>query len=417
MQNSSVIPKAAPSSKPYSHTPSQAYAPTSPRIIPLSEKTLPESAIPFQFSWQKLQTSKEVLPIIFEFAPVAHFLFDMRGTIIEANKAAVELTGYTREEIIGRNTFELEILTRGQARKVRHRFARAGSGKSVGHHEFDLKLRDGSRRTLESSVFPITIDGQTLILAMAGDVTARKISTENLRKQRAKLRSSQKELKSFSRRLICVREEERKNLSSVLHNEAGALAGLLKCRLNAVQKEIQAGQTSPALQGLDESLSLVSQHIAALKKCAVDLRPPDLDRLSLPEVLKNYYSEAAEKTGLNIVFRFGLNGHEIQNHASTIIYRIAQEALNNIIHHAEAKKVILSLAFGGGFIRLKITDDGRGFHPDKKLKAKKIGLGIRSMNEMADCVGGRFAIQSSPGKGTTVSVAIPVGSGVTSPDK
>ncbi|MCX6563834.1 MAG: PAS domain S-box protein [Candidatus Aminicenantes bacterium] len=383
----------------------------------VSEKTPPQFAISSQFSRQKLLTSKELLQIIFEFAPVAHFLFDTRGTIIEANKAAAELTGYAREEMIGRNTFELEILTREQARKVRHRFASAGSGKSVGHHEYDMKLRDGSRRILESNVFPIKIDGQTLILAMAVDVTARKISTENLRKQRAKLRSSQKELKYFSRRLICIREEERKNLSSVLHNEAGALAGLLKCRLNTVQKEIQAGQTSPALQGLDESLSLVNGHIAALKKCAMNLRPPDLDRLSLPEVLKNCYSDAAEKTGLKIVFRFGLNGHEIKNHASTIIYRIAQEALNNIIHHTEAKNVILSLACRDSVIRLKIADDGRGFHPDKKLKAKKLGLGILSMNEMAECVGGRFAIRSSPGKGTTVSVAIPVRNGVSRPER
>jgi PAS domain S-box-containing protein len=370
-----------------------------------------------QFSGHKLLTSREALRILFEFAPVAYYLFDDQRAIVDANKAAAELIGYSRDEVIGKDVFKLEILNYSHVRALNHRFDRVAARKPVGKHEFDMTLRDGSRLVMQSILFPVSIAGETLILAIASDITAQKISEETLLKQRAKLRSSQKELKDFSRRLICVREEERKNLSSVLHNEAGSLAGMLKCRLNAVQKEIQAGQTSPALQGLDESLSLVSQHIAALKKCAVDLRPPDLDRLSLPEVLKNYYSEAAEKTGLNIVFRFGLNGHEIQNHASTIIYRIAQEALNNIIHHAAAKKVTLSLAFGGGFIRLKITDDGRGFHPDKKLKAKKIGLGIRSMNEMADCVGGRFAIRSSPGKGTTVSVAIPVESGVTSPDK
>jgi PAS domain S-box-containing protein len=370
-----------------------------------------------QFSGHKLLTSREALRILFEFAPVAYYLFDDQRAIVDANKAAAELIGYSRDEVIGKDVFKLEILNYSHVRALNHRFDRVAARKPVGKHEFDMTLRDGSRLVMQSILFPVSIAGETLILAIASDITAQKISEETLLKQRAKLRSSQKELKDFSRRLICVREEERKNLSSVLHNEAGSLAGMLKCRLNAVQKEIQAGQTSPALQGLDESLSLVSQHIAALKKCAVDLRPPDLDRLSLPEVLKNYYSEAAEKTGLNIVFRFGLNGHEIQNHASTIIYRIAQEALNNIIHHAAAKKVTLSLAFGGGFIRLKITDDGRGFHPDKKLKAKKIGLGIRSMNEMADCVGGRFAIRSSPGKGTTVSIAIPVGSGITCPEK
>lgn len=383
----------------------------------VSEKTPPQSAMPFQFSRQKLLTSREALRILFELAPVAYYLFDDQGAIVDANQAAWELIGYTREELLGKNLFKLEFLHRSHVQTVTRRFGRVAARKPIEKHEFDMTLRDGSRLVMKSTLFPLSIDGETLILSIASDVTAQKISEETLLKQRAKLKSSQKELEYVSRRLICVREEERKNLSSVLHNEAGSLAGLLKCRLNAVRKEIQAGQTSPALQGLDESLSLVSQHIAALKKCAVDLRPPDLDRLSLPEVLKNYYSEAAEKTGLNIVFRFGLNGHEIKNHASTIIYRIAQEALNNIIHHAAAKKVTMSLTVGDGVIRLKITDDGRGFYPDKKLKEKKIGLGIRSMNEMADCVGGRFAIRSSPGKGTTVSVAIPVGSGVTCPEK
>ncbi|MDP2915654.1 MAG: ATP-binding protein [Candidatus Aminicenantes bacterium] len=243
-------------------------------------------------------------------------------------------------------------------------------------------------------------------------MTARKISTEILRKQRAKLKSSHKELKYLSHRLICVREDERKTLSSVLHNEAGALAGLLKGQLNTVQKEIQAGRLDTGLQGLNESLSLVNRHVEALKKIAVSMRPPDLGRMSLPEVLRNYYSESAEKTGLNIVFRFGLNGHEIKNHKSIIIYRIAQEALNNIINHAEAKNVTMSLAHRDSVIRLKISDDGRGFHPHNELKSKKIGLGLLSMKEMAECVGGRFAIRSTPGKGTTLSVAIPVRNGV-----
>jgi len=383
----------------------------------VSEKTPPQSAMPSQFSRQKLLTSKEILQIFFNFAPIACFLFDDQGKIIDANRAAVDLIGYTREELIGRKTFEMEFLTREQARKIRHRFTSAGSGKSIIYNEYNLTLRDGKRLVLESNLFPVSINGQNLILAIARDITAQKISEENLLKQRAKLKSSHKELKYLSHRLICVREEERKTLSSVLHNEAGALAGLLKGQLNTVEKEIQAGRLETGLQGLNESLSLVSQHIAALKKCAVDLRPPELDRLSLPEVLKNYYSESAEKTGLSIVFRFSLNGHEIQKHASTIIYRIAQEALNNIIHHAEAKDVTMSLAVGGGFIRLKIADDGLGFHPDKKLKAKKIGLGIRSMNEMAKCVGGRFAVRSTPGKGTTVSVAIPIQNGVPRPKK
>jgi PAS domain S-box-containing protein len=370
-----------------------------------------------QSSGHKLLTSQDALRILFEFAPVAFYLFDAQARFVDANKAALELIGYTRDELIGKELFKVEFLNKSQVRMLTHRFDRIIARKPVEKREYDMTMRDGSRLVMQSILFPVSIAGETLILAIASDVTAQRNSEETLLKQRAKLRSSQKELKSFSRQLICVREQERKNLSSVLHNEAGALAGLLKCRLEAVHKEIQAGQTSPALQGLDESLSLVQRHVEALKKCAVDLRPPDLDRLSLPEVLKNYYSDAVEKTGLHIAFRFDLDGHEIKDNAATIIYRIAQEALNNIIHHAEAKKVTLSLALGGGFIRLKITDDGRGFNPDKKLKAKKIGLGIRSMNEMADCVRGRFAIRSSPGKGTTVSVAIRVGSDTCCPEK
>jgi len=239
----------------------------------------------------------------------------------------------------------------------------------------------------------------------------RRRTEELLRKQRRKLRAYSKDLKYFSQRLICVREQERRNLSYLLHHEAGSLAVLLRRQLAGVSADIRARRSGPALRALADSLSLLDRHVSVLKKCACDLHPPDLEGMGLAKVLKDFYTEAAEKAGLNVSLHFRLNRRRLDTPASIIVYRVAQEALNNVLAHAAATSVALSLTVRDGTVRLLVRDDGKGFHPNRALKADRKAIGLRSMKEMADCLGGRVAIRSAPGKGTSIALTLPARGG------
>jgi len=243
--------------------------------------------------------------------------------------------------------------------------------------------------------------------AVFENITERKRTVELLRKQRYKLRASAKDLKVFSQRLIQVREQERRNLSYLLHHEAGSLAFLLRRQLAGALSDIRTGRPDPALGALAEGLSLLDRHVAALKKYAGDLRPPDLDGLGLVKAVKNLYADASEKAGLRISFQFRTNRHRFGTTVSIIVYRVAQEALNNVLAHGAATSVSLSLAVRDGSIRLLVRDNGKGFHPDRALKADRKSMGLRSMKEMAEILGGRVDVRSAPGKGTSIALALP----------
>lgn len=162
-----------------------------------------------------------------------------------------------------------------------------------------------------------------------------------------------------------------------------------------------------ALGALTEGLSLLDRHIAALKKYAGDLRPPDLDGLGLAKAVKYLYADASEKAGLRVSFQFRTNRHRFDTTASIIVYRVAQEALNNILAHGAATSVSLSLAVRDGSIRLLVRDNGKGFRPDRALKADRKSMGLRSMKEMAEILGGRVDVRSAPGKGTSIALTLP----------
>ena len=243
--------------------------------------------------------------------------------------------------------------------------------------------------------------------AVFENITERKRTVELLRKQRRKLRASAKDLKVFSQRLIQVREQERRNLSYLLHHEAGTLAFLLRRQLTGALPDIRARRPGRALGALAEGVSLLDRHVAALKKYAGDLRPPDLDGLGLVKAVKYLYADASEKAGLRVSFQFRTNRHRFDTTASIIVYRVAQEALNNVLAHGAATSVSLSLAVRDGSIRLLVRDNGKGFHPDRALKADRKSMGLRSMKEMAEILGGRVDVRSAPGKGTSIALTLP----------
>jgi signal transduction histidine kinase len=146
--------------------------------------------------------------------------------------------------------------------------------------------------------------------------------------------------------------------------------------------------------------------VQRLKKLCTDLRPPALDIAGLPNILKKHCAAISKHEGMPIEFRVDGNETQLSEEVVTALYRITQEALNNVIQHARAKKVTADLHFQGEAIKLTIKDDGKGFEVEKKLKKSK-GLGLIGMRERTESLGGVFTITSAINKGTEITVSVP----------
>ena len=226
------------------------------------------------------------------------------------------------------------------------------------------------------------------------------------------LKSFKKELRRISRRLLSVREEEKRNLCACLHDSAGSLAIALGSHLAAAKDHFANKRPDAAMKILDDIQAAVTEEIRIMKRMAVDLRPPDLDEFSLAEVLKAYFSDISKQHQIPIDFRSELPPSDRSNKKSSqapaaALFRIAQEAVVNSIKHSGAKKITARITQSSDKIKLGIADDGRGFNTRSSLKNSRTHLGLVAMHELAASAGGTLRITSSPGKGTLVSATVP----------
>ncbi len=136
---------------------------------------------------KELKHSEQRLKILFELAPAAYYLNDLRGNFVDGNKAAEDLVGYKREELIGKNFLKLELLPPNQIPKAAMALAKNVLGQPTGPDEFILNRKDGGQVVVEIRTFPVKIEGQTLVLGVARDITERKQAEEMLRKAYSEL--------------------------------------------------------------------------------------------------------------------------------------------------------------------------------------------------------------------------------------
>ena len=215
-------------------------------------------------------------------------------------------------------------------------------------------------------------------------------------------------IRDFSRKLLTAREEEKRRFSAALHHDVGSCAVGVTAHLHAAEEDLQTGKYKEALASLRSGRRLFVQSARRLKKLAVELRPPDLDILGLPAALRQHFSLLADESGLRMRFTDATGGTAIPRETQTVLFRIAQESLNNVVKHAHARSVRVRLAVRQKTLRLSLTDDGRGFDPVRAAARPGTRLGLLVAQEMISALGGTFAVDASPGRGTTVRVTLPL---------
>lgn len=223
---------------------------------------------------------------------------------------------------------------------------------------------------------------------------------------------SSHDLREYSKKILTIHEEERKRISRDLHDETGQLSVSVGSAFNVIEKQIQKGNIAKALETINEAKSILSDTIKRIKMLVLDIRPAELDILGLPSVFRELFSHYTKTYPLKISFKENIGITHINEQVSITLYRVLQEALNNIVKHADARSVRINLLIKSGSIELIIEDDGKGFEYDNYLKdaSGMEKLGIRGMKERVDLLNGSFSIQSKPYNrgGTRLTVTFPI---------
>jgi PAS domain S-box-containing protein len=221
-------------------------------------------------------------------------------------------------------------------------------------------------------------------------------------------KQAEQRMQMFSQEIVAAREEERKLVSSVLHHDVGSLAVGISAYLDAIEKDLRSEKLGKALQWMKRTRGLFDQSVARLKRLAIELRPPDLDVLGLRAVLKQQFTQISKLKGTRIRFKETLGKNRLSANATTVLFRVAQEALNNAINHGHATQVDFRLGASKGKVSLTVCDNGTGFDASEQRARVSSSLGLRVMQEMAASAGGDFNIDSGQGQGTTVRVSLPI---------
>jgi PAS domain S-box-containing protein len=280
---------------------------------------------------------------------------------------------------------------------------------------------DGKRRVWWKLKFPMKdAAGKRCIGGIGLDITQRKQMEEELRKARyelelrvqertAALEKANAELRSFPAMLISAQEEERKRLGAELHDGIGQMLVAVKLWVEAALLAKDEGNLKEALEKLRQVAPSLRNVIRETRVIYTGLRPAMLDNLGLISTLHWFCREFQNlHPDCDIRLRTTVLEENIPEGLKLVVFRITQEALNNISKHSRAELAEISFSEIGNGVELAISDNGVGMELEQTLHARTAkSLGLTSMRERAELTGARFSIESAPGEGTTVRVRWP----------
>ena len=233
---------------------------------------------------------------------------------------------------------------------------------------------------------------------------------ETLRSLFLQLEERNRELQALSERAINAQEEERRAIAQSLHDDTGQALSMLVIHLDRIDERIGPRQKELKKQVAD-ARALAANSLTELRRILSGLRPAILDDLGLVPAIRWFARANLEGVGIRVVVKAPSVPLELSPAITTTLFRIVQEAINNIVRHADAGSATVVLQLNGGAVQLRVEDDGRGFDPgDASRDAVELQrLGLLGIRERAEMLGGKVEIESAPEKGTRLQVSIPLG--------
>ena len=341
-----------------------------------------------------LRESEERYRELFENSKDAFYVHDMNGLYVSVNRAAEKLSGYSREEIIGKHFSD--FMTPDNARQVQRQLQKKLESAVETTYEIEMINRKGRHVPVEISSRLIIERGVPVgVQGCVRDISEKKKAQEAAR--------------NYSRRVIEAQEAERRRISRELHDQVGQILTAVKMNLHALQHTCSEAETR---MSIDDNLKVIDEAVDQVRDLSVDLRPLLLDDFGLVVALRWYLERQMRNTGVPSKFVSGSLDEDdrFSSELETACFRIVQEGVTNIIRHARASRISIRLERVLSDLILLITDDGAGFDA-RMLRAGGAGmstLGLRGMEERAQAVGGTITIDSAPALGTEICARLPI---------
>ena len=383
----------------------------------------------------ELAESRDRYSDLYDFAPIGYFTLDEKGLIAEVNLAGADLLGCERASLLTKKGFSQFIAPGSQDAFYSHRKRALETGtKQV----CEIELKGKNDRSFYAQVQSVAVIGDggnlTQLRTAVVDVTERKRAEvalleahrelerrieertadlmatnaqlqkeiEERKRMEEALQKSTNELHLLSSRLLSIQEDERKGIALDLHDtiaqSLSAVRMFLEAKLSAM------APSPPPGVSIERIYSMLGDCITELRKIIYHLRPSILDDLGIIIAINRFCEEFQDvNRGLHVVREVTAKEKDIPEEHKIVIFRILQEALNNVSKHSQARNVKISLRKKEGGIELLVEDDGAGFDVDHTGSGGLgKGIGLSSMKERAYLSGGSLSIQSRKGVGTAV---------------
>jgi two-component system, NarL family, sensor histidine kinase DegS len=331
---------------------------------------------------------------LFEAASDAIWVQDISGHFEDGNKGWEKLTGYTVAEVKGLHLGQfLSKESLALAREVRRKLLRGEDFEQP--YEQQVLVKGSSAKTVKMSTNAIIANGKiTGFEHVARDVTQEKLQQENVR--------------AYIQQITRAQEEERKRISRDLHDDVSPDLIILIQKLDKLASA-QRLKLATVKENLEDIRGQAVKALEGLRATAQGLRPRIIDDLGLVAALEWIAEELERDQHIRTKVETRNMDKALPPETQILLFRIAQEALNNIRKHARASIVIIRAEGGEKNVKMTVTDDGQGFEAPKKIEGMVSAgrLGLMGMHERAKLLNGSLQIKSTPGKGTVITVTLP----------
>lgn len=322
------------------------------------------------------------------------------GAFLEVNDGFCEIVGYPRERLM-----------RGDFQQITHpddldadlaNVARLLAGETTSYAMQKRYVRPDGRIVWAALHVGLVRDAAgrpTNFVSVVQDISETKRAERMLQEYSARM-------ETLSRQLLSVQEEERRALARELHDHIGQQLAALKLNLEALRRRHASLAGEPRLF---DSLEIIDQAIHQIGDTSLDLRPSMLDDFGLCAALRSYVRRQQIRSGCEITLH-GSVEPRLPDHVETAAFRIVQEAVRNAIRHGAATHVHVEIELQADGLVVSVQDDGSGFDPASPASADRAtgGMGLLSMRERAELLGGEFRLSASVGAGTSLRVRLPV---------
>jgi len=352
---------------------------------------------------QNLLEKTELLEKLFSTINIMIAYMDRDFNFLRVNRALAEDDGRPPEFFVGKNLFDLFPDVNRQDFE-----APVKTGEPISGYEKPFLHPKHPERGVtywDWSVQPVKDPEGTVagVVASFANVTERKHAEQALRE-------SEKRLRFLSSQLITVQEQERKRIASELHESLAALLSGIKYKVEAALQQRAKNKLKAEENQLESVIPMIQESVEEVRRIQTGLRPVTLDSLGVLATLRGMCRKfQTTYPFVSIQQQSDIEEGEVPPSLKIVIYRISQEALNNVAKHSEADLVHISVRKREAKIELIIQDNGQGFDVNEALsrEGSERGLGLTSMRERAELSGGLFTIESAAGKGTTIHAAWP----------